>query len=368
MKKADLLITTGNYKPDIGGPATFLKGFEKYLLKNKIKYILIAVVNQNEIVNKENNIILISRRIPFFIRTIFTTALFIYFRFKCKYWLSNTLEIETIITKLVTFQSVTGRIVGDRAWETAVNRGLTEANINDFQNIRNDFKIYMLKFLRNFHHLILDRSIVPSQYMKRLTSKWSRTKISLIYNGIEDKSKKTARNFHSCENLKFVCVSRLVKWKGLDELILIFRNIEWAELVIIGDGPELESLIKLKKKNSVSNIKILGQKTLKQVHEILEQSDVFILNSYYEGLSHALLEASMYSLPMIVRNSGGNSEVVINNQNGFLYNKSEQILYLIEKIRDKKLREKFSINSRMIYEEKFNNLNTYSKYIEQIKK
>ena len=138
MKKTDLLITTGNYNPDIGGPATFLKGFEKYLLENRIKYILIAVVNQNEIVNKENNIILISRRIPFLIRTIFTTALFIYFRFKCKYWLSNTLEIETIITKLVTFQSVTGRIVGDRAWETAVNRGLTEASINDFQSSVHD--------------------------------------------------------------------------------------------------------------------------------------------------------------------------------------------------------------------------------------
>ena len=48
------------------------------------------------------------------------------------------------------------------------------------------------------------------------------------------------------------------------------------------------------------------------------RSDVFILNSYYEGLSHVLIEACMHYLPIIARNSGGNSEVVSNNVNGYI--------------------------------------------------
>ena len=67
MSKIDLLITTGNYKPDIGGPATFLNGLENYLYKKNITFILVAVVSQKKFFVKENNIIKIKREIPYFI-------------------------------------------------------------------------------------------------------------------------------------------------------------------------------------------------------------------------------------------------------------------------------------------------------------
>ena len=47
-------------------------------------------------------------------------------------------------------------------------------------------------------------------------------------------------------------------------------------------------------------------------------SDLFILNSSYEGLPHVLLESLSYGVTTISTNAGGSSEVIEHNINGIL--------------------------------------------------
>ena len=110
MKKIDLLITTGNYKPDIGGPSTFLNGFEEFLKRKEINYILIAIVSQKNIISKDCNIIKIKREIPWLVRSFLTIILIVFYRYKCKYWLSNTLELEPKEIQLKNKFSMGGKL------------------------------------------------------------------------------------------------------------------------------------------------------------------------------------------------------------------------------------------------------------------
>jgi glycosyltransferase involved in cell wall biosynthesis len=55
-----------------------------------------------------------------------------------------------------------------------------------------------------------------------------------------------------------------------------------------------------------------------QLRQQMQQSDVLVLDSEYEGLSHTLLEAAAMALPSIASDRGGNPEVIQNGSNGLL--------------------------------------------------
>ena len=50
----------------------------------------------------------------------------------------------------------------------------------------------------------------------------------------------------------------------------------------------------------------------------LRASDVFVLNTKYEGLSHQILEALALEVPVLTTRVGGNTEVIVHKENGLL--------------------------------------------------
>jgi Glycosyltransferase len=71
--------------------------------------------------------------------------------------------------------------------------------------------------------------------------------------------------------------------------------------------------------------------------------DVFCLSSLSEGTSMTLLEAGIWSLPSVVTNVGGNGEVVINGETGFVVDSgdtNEMAAALKKLYMDKEMRRK----------------------------
>jgi glycosyltransferase involved in cell wall biosynthesis len=54
------------------------------------------------------------------------------------------------------------------------------------------------------------------------------------------------------------------------------------------------------------------------VAELMRASDVFILNSSYEGLPHIVLEAFAAGVPVVAASAGGTPEVMADGGNGLL--------------------------------------------------
>ncbi len=65
-----------------------------------------------------------------------------------------------------------------------------------------------------------------------------------------------------------------------------------------------------------SCVRFLG--STNRVPELLQASDIFVLPSRSEGFSNALLEAMSFELPCVATTVGGNPEVVVDGETGFL--------------------------------------------------
>ena len=129
-----------------------------------------------------------------------------------------------------------------------------------------------------------------------------------------------------------ITVGRLLPWKGFGALIdimpeLLEKNPNF-KLLIIGEGPEEENIRnKINKTNKKDNIIFIPGVEQKKLWQYMRASDLFILNTGYEGMPHLVIEAFMLGVPVITTLSGGNSEIVFDNENAKVveYNNREQI-------------------------------------------
>lgn len=100
---------------------------------------------------------------------------------------------------------------------------------------------------------------------------------------------------------------------------------------ICGKGPEEEHLSELTKKLGVENqVHFLGYRT--DIKELLTASDAFLFTSKQEGLARSLMEAMASGLPCVVSKIRGNTELIINNINGFLCTDVEEYVNSIKKL------------------------------------
>jgi glycosyltransferase involved in cell wall biosynthesis len=117
-------------------------------------------------------------------------------------------------------------------------------------------------------------------------------------------------------------VGRLDPVKNYPMLLRAFAQMSDASdrscsLVLIGDGPCRSELEILGNELGISERMIfLGRQY--RVWEILPLLDVFVLSSFTEGTSVALLEAQACGVPAVVTHVGGNGSIVSQRENGFL--------------------------------------------------
>jgi len=178
-------------------------------------------------------------------------------------------------------------------------------------------------------------------------------KMSVVYYGAFDNKMKSSK---SSDDVTFISTSRLVTDKGVGELIDAFQELRkvhnTAQLLLVGDGPEREKFEN--KAKTIPGITFTG--LVVNPIEYLAKSDVFVLPTYHEGFSIALVEACMQGLPIIATRIGGNVEIIKDDYNGVLIPK-EDVKSLFEAMKllfeDSKLRKSFGENARSVYEEEF---------------
>ncbi len=187
----------------------------------------------------------------------------------------------------------------------------------------------------------------------------SKTNACLIYNGIPkpDISDKTD---HSSRMPVIAFVARLNEPKMPEFVIRVSKKLFQAgynhKLIIVGDGPKLESCRDLIRLFGIEQqVVLLGR--CSNVTKLLSSVDIFCLFSKWEGLPISIIEAMMCGLPVVASDVGGIPELVEHGKVGYLIPGFDENLateHLKELICDKRKREFFGEQARVVASSKFN--------------
>lgn len=312
-----ILLVSGIYPPDIGGPATFIPQLADFLYSQGHDVTILSYQNIDSsqrlaISYAPFKVILIRRNQNKLVRTFLTIWKIFALSRRANITLLNGLFYEHSILRSFSKTPYIYKIVGDPVWEKYRNKVTSEITIEEFQQISLPPK-YM--FLR---HILISGAekarlvIVPGKDLQQIIEKWSNViKVDQINNGVPCTLIEGVENDYDV-----ISVSRLVNWKNIDTLM---RACELAKmsLLVIGDGPERNNLENLAQNMNIE-IDFLGEKLQEDVRGLLHKAEIYALISSYEGMSFSLLEAMMQERKILVSNIPANTNVIKNNFNGIV--------------------------------------------------
>ncbi|MCM4157101.1 glycosyltransferase family 4 protein [Gramella sp. AN32] len=162
-------------------------------------------------------------------------------------------------------------------------------------------------------------------------------------------------------DLVYIFVGRLVREKGINELVEAFeslqKDIKNISLLLVGPFEQELDPINQDTMDSINNnLKIFTTGYQVDVRPYFAISDVLTFPSYREGFPNVVMQANAMSIPAIVSDINGCNEIVDNNVNGIIIpvkdakhlKKAMHQLYL-----DRELRLKLSLRSRDLMKEHY---------------
>src|SRR5581483_6337296 len=215
------------------------------------------------------------------------------------------------------------KVVGDRVWETARNRGATDLDVDAFQTDAHQREIWA-DAIRERASWVRGAELVitPSQYLARIVCGWGvpAERVAVVPNGVDEEffqARAESPRDGGCLHALFV--GRLTNWKGVDTLLLALPRVPNVHVTVAGEGPEYAQLTGLATQLGLAHrVSFTGRLARSEVLAAMKRAHVLVLPSLYEGLSHTLLEAMAVGLPCIATGCGGDSEVLVHEQNGLL--------------------------------------------------
>ncbi len=175
------------------------------------------------------------------------------------------------------------------------------------------------------HHHILDiyaqisLFISPSRFLKeKIQAMGFKKEVTHLPNFVKVKEHEPSYDYDH-KGKQIVYFGRLSAEKGLSTLIKAVKGLD-VQLKIIGDGPQKPELENKIEKEGIKNIKLLGYRTGKDLHNEIKKSMFIALPSeWYENNPRSAIEAFALGKPVIGSRIGGIPELVIDKETGLLF-------------------------------------------------
>jgi glycosyltransferase involved in cell wall biosynthesis len=355
-----LLIVTGIFPPDIGGPATYVPTLAHALVErgHEVCVLTLSDYDDHQDGVYAYHVSRVVRGLFKPLRWVKTVAMVIRLGRSVDVFFACGLSMEAVLGNAFIRKPLVMRVVGDVAWERARARRECDEDFETFQKTRHSFRTRLVQWLQRWWILQADCVVTPSRYLARwVASNGVRDeKIVVIHNAVESHGCLEPMRSGLNTPITVATVGRLLSLKRVDGIIEVVARLEGVGLVVVGDGPEKPSLERLARELGVQGrVFFAGRLSNRESLRLMKSCDFLVLNSNHEGFPFVLLEAMSVGLPVIATAVGGVPEIVEHERNGLLVDPAADSLFeCVKRLVDcPELRSDLANNARGVVKDRF---------------
>lgn len=321
-----ILIVTGIYPPDIGGPATYVPILAEGLVDAGDRISVVTYGDEKTPKSERWRLSKVSKNgpAPWRYLKMFFRVLRLAGHTDLVYAQTPSSDgFPASLAAAIRRKPFALKVVGDYAWEAYQNRETKKGNQNielldQFLARRHDGWIRVLEWMERFVASRAKVVVVPSQYLGSVIARWGvpQDRIRVIYNAIPtfpaSATREALRHAYGVEQKRVLfTVVRFVPWKGVGFLLRVLKRLPPdIFFVVAGDGPMRGAWEKEAYELGVtSRVRFLGSLSKQAVADWNVAADAFALASGYEGYPHVVVEALMSGLRCYVSDQAGNKEM-----------------------------------------------------------
>jgi glycosyltransferase involved in cell wall biosynthesis len=167
-------------------------------------------------------------------------------------------------------------------------------------------------------HRLADRIVVPSSFTRGtlIENGVPEDKIIVIPFGVDLGAFRPSPRPNRARPLRFVFLGTVGVRKGVPLLLEAWRHLahSGAELWLAGTVSEKHAHLVPR----LPGLRLIGKVPHKGIPALLNQCDVLVFPSYFEGLAQVQLEALACGLPIIATQASGATELITNGAQGYI--------------------------------------------------
>jgi glycosyltransferase involved in cell wall biosynthesis len=311
-----ILLLTGIWPPDVGGPATHGPDVARFLLErgHGVRVLTMADGVPSE---RPCRVDTVSRRLPFPLRYGLVAAKGARAARGADVVYATATYAAAAAATVAARRPLVVKLVSDPAYERARRYGLARGGLDDFQ-LAGGRAVALLKRLRTAALRRARTIVVPSAYLARIAAFWGLDPDRIVVLANPAPELETVEP-ESLPAATFVFAGRLTAQKDLGVAIDALARVPEARLVLVGDGPERADLERRSAAAGVNGrVTFAGAVPRAEVIRYLAGARAALLPSAWENLPNAAVEALAAGTPVVATAVGGVPEVVRDGENGLL--------------------------------------------------
>jgi glycosyltransferase involved in cell wall biosynthesis len=217
------------------------------------------------------------------------------------------------------------KLTADPAFERSRRRGLVGGDVDEFQRRRGGAAVAALRLARDAELRPAAHVFCPSAYLRQLAISWGvePSRVSVLPNPVPTlpqlPPREELKRAFGLNGATLVFAGRLTAQKSLSRALEAVGAADGVGLVIAGDGPDRAPLEAEAERLGVDGrVRFLGPQPRERVVELFRAADATILTSSWENFPHTVVEALAVGTPVLAMEVGGIGEVVEDGVNGLL--------------------------------------------------
>lgn len=295
-----IVLATGIYPPEIGGPATYVEKLARRLLERGVQVIIVAYGEQ-ESVQSPIPVFRVSRKGGMFVRWMRyahvlrecgadSDIVYAFSSISCgvPLWLARLKHPRKVL-----------RLGGDFLWERYTDKGGL-LSLSDWYDTNPRLHGAMNGLLQTFDHIVFSSSFQEQLYEKVYRS-------LPLHHVIENALPDGVPVLHEKhEPLKLLFLGRYVGFKNLGSLLLALHDLPTVTLTMVGEGPLEAKMKQLTVSENLSDrVQFLSALSGDAKQEVFLTHDLLVLPSFTEISPNTALEARSLGLPVLLTEHTG---------------------------------------------------------------